>query len=421
MERPWRLVLEMRSVTFWRIIALFVPLCALTFDASPAQSYSGALVQQLVVSPRIQGLGEATVGLRGYAGAAQLNPAAIGRSDVVQGSTAFHPGASVFLKTPWLPAVFAEFTDIYVIAPSVDVKLGAWAFGYMYREMSFGEFEVRDAQNNPQGTYRSYDSVHKLTAAYDVLEDLAVGISINFVASKLGAASVGPQSPFEASAFSVDLGLLYGRVFDLPHVRVEPGVAWSLTDFGSKLDFQGQASPLPLTMRSGVAVELATQRRILSRPLLSVVLLGAFSQEIEQVELEETVDGGTQPDFKSPFVALFTGWKPLRVQTSWSGDGPQFENVSVWRQMRRHAGIELALWDVLFLRLGTQYEHPQLGTRDFSSNGWGIDLYYVAFERTTVKGDPGAYRDFRTSTLTVRVPLRHTPDNFWIPLLRRFT
>jgi len=130
---------------------------------------------------------------------------------------------------------------------------------------------------------------------------------------------------------------------------------------------------------------------------------------------------GPQYDLAGPFTALFTGWEPLRCRSNpTSQENPEFDTFNTWEQMRRHGGIEIALLDIVFLRWGTQYEHPLLGTRDFASRGWGIDLYYVAFERATVAGDPGPFRGFASSTITVRVPLQHRADNFWIPLLRKF-
>ncbi|HMB90304.1 MAG TPA: hypothetical protein VKP65_05610 [Rhodothermales bacterium] len=85
--------------------------------------YGAAFFQTFVPDPRTQALGEATVALRGYAGALSINPATIGRSGVVQLSTnvglrAADPG---IIESAWLPH---SPVDLGISNPTLDGRLG---------------------------------------------------------------------------------------------------------------------------------------------------------------------------------------------------------------------------------------------------------------------------------------------------------
>ena len=77
-----------------------------------------------------------------------------------------------------------------------------------------------------------------------------------------------------------------------------------------------------------------------------------------------------------------------------------------------------SLLDVLSFRWGRFHETLYMGNRSYASRGWGIDLYYVAFDASRVLSDESTFKDMSYQSITARVPIGHAPANFWPRLLR---
>lgn len=389
---------------------LVTDLCAAQYVGGGAAGF-----QTIIADPRSRALGEATVALRGNAGALSINPATIGRPGMVQGSSnlGLEEGASSFFKTPWLPAMFNE---LGVVNPTWDVRRGRWAVGYQYKYLDLGEHEVRDAQNRTVDTVRSYDRSHKLAVAYNVTQHLAVGAGANLIHIKLGNQRVGSTRSDGATGVSLDLGLVYDRTFKVPYVMLNPAVGWSLTDFGPMLAFDGmdQKDPLSMMMRGGVSLQAASQATLRNRPILTVGLHGNLSKSMVGGELE---DG--QIRMYGPIEALVKTWKPVDVRTnSLSEAEGEYKTLSVAEQLIVHRGLELSLLEIFYLRYGRFHEDEYNGSRQYATRGWGVDLYYLAFDYSVTITDDTTLRDQSFWRLTARVPLEASPDNFWRELAR---
>lgn len=390
---------------------LFAILLCIGSDPASAQlNQAGAYFQVISTSPRAHALGEATVALRGYSGALQLNPATIGKEGRVNLSTTLSGDRG--LRTPWLPRFFNS-ADLWIASPSLDAKMGRWAGAYQWKEMNLGTHECRDEQNESCGTVRNFYRSHKLAAAYDLTPRLSIGAAANWIQLHFGGAQVVQQRANNATQFSLDFGVYYEHPFSTPYGDVLASAGWSLTDFGGQLRFEdrGLGDPLPMMMRGGLSLQASSVHRWLDRPIVTGGLHGGLSQALVRRDDEGEADG--------PFMALFTGWKSLTVRTnSPGGADSEFERVSAWDQLTTHAGLELSLLEILSMRWGSIQDHPLLGPRSYTSRGWELDLYYVALSRSEVvtKSDP--YTDMGYWMLTARIPFEVTTDNFWPALIR---
>ncbi|HMB90303.1 MAG TPA: hypothetical protein VKP65_05605 [Rhodothermales bacterium] len=289
-----------------------------------------------------------------------------------------------------------------------------WAAGYQYKNFSFGEIEVRDAQNNSLGTVEIYDDAHKLAVAYDVTSNLTVGAGVNLIQSRTGP--LGTSINAKRTGFSFDVGVVYDRAFEVSHAILKPAVGWSLTDFGPMLshDEMDQEDPLTMMMRGGLSLQAEVKESWLNRPLATVGLHGGLSKIIVASE-----QGGNHFRPAGPFRALVNTWTSVKVRTNpLSGEEGEFETVSVFDQLIRHRGLELSLMEIFYLRWGRFNEDKYSGDRQYATRGWGIDLYYLALDYSiTTTYDP-TFRDHAFWRLTARVPLEASPDNFWPELLK---
>jgi hypothetical protein len=374
----------------------------------------GAYFQTFIPDPRTQALGEATVALRGYAGALSINPATIGRSGMIQFSTNIglrdeDPG---IIESAWLPNAPV---DLGIANPTLDGRQGRWAVGYQYKYFNLGEVEVRDAQNNPQGMIQVYDDSHKLAVAFDATSRLTIGAGLNLIQSRPGLAIT--SNGIKGTSFSFDLGIVYDRAFEVPYVLLKPSVGWSITDFGSMLSYDeiNQKDPLTMMMRGGLSLQAEMKESWLNRPVATVGLHGGLSKIIVATEQE-----GNRVSPVGPFEALVKTWRPVEVRTNpLSAEVGEFEEVGVLEQLITHRGLELSLLEIFYLRWGAFDEAKFAGDRSYATHGWGVDLYYVALDYSITADDDAPFDGQVFWRITTRIPLEASPDNFWPELLKR--
>ena len=317
--------------------------------------------------------------------------------------------AGSFFQTPWW------FDGFWLTSPAIDVRLHRWAVAYQFKQFTLDHPDFRDERNNPLG--KVTDRSHKVVAAYDLRPNLTVGVGLNLISTEIGGVIVGIDSSRpSATGVSFDFGIVYDRTFDIPHARLKPSVGWSLTDFGKKIRFEGatQDDPLTMIMRGGLSLQVESKNQRLRRPLLTAGLHGGLSKALVGVD---------DDDFESygPFEALVKTWKPFRVRTNPLNAGsPEFKEVGVLDQLVSQVGLEMSLLRIVALRLGDYHEPRYVGGRQYTSYGFGIDLYYVALDYSRVTTDESLFDGVTYWRLTARIPLASSPDNFWPDLLRTF-
>ncbi len=404
---------------FRRVAVLMVILPGLaglfSVTQSAAQTSGAAFFQTIVVDPYSQALGEATVALRGYPSAATINPASIGRTNTVQLGSNINPDGGGFFQTPWLPDAI---DGVWVASQTVDVRFRRWAFGYQYKEFSFGESDFRDAQNNLLGTFELRDHSHKVVAAYALRPNLSVGAGLNLIRSGTVPVVVGPADFDEATTVSLDLGVVYGLDFDVPYARLKPSVGWSLTDFGRKLRFGDDdfEDPLTMMMRGGLSVQVESDAQWLRRPMLTLGLHGALSKTLVGVDEK---DG----NFESygPFEALVKAWKPVEVRVNpFNEEVAEFKTLNAIDQLTTHTGLEVSMLKIFAVRWGGYHSSKYLGDRNYDTFGFGIDLYYLALDYSKTNTLDSPFYKTTHWRLTARIPLADSPDNFWPELLKAF-
>lgn len=367
-------------------------------------------------SPRVHALGEATVALQGYGGAAEINPAAIGEEGVVRIGTNVGRDQGAIVASDWLPNVFPGAS---VSVASVSYRRDRWAGALHHKRFTIRGLEVRDERGLSVGTGTSKEWATTVAGAYDVTPAVTFGAAVRLIRSQLGptADETGILKRSTRTP-ALGLGVRYDRGFEGESFHVRPQLGWSLSDFGPNVDYDVDAPgdrALPMMMRLGGGVEVRTVATWQHRPVATVGVYGDFSNRLSHTETVcRAVSGGGEQchvEADGPFRTLFvSGWKAAEGAQLASG---RVERLTVWEQTVKHAGLEIEMADLISVRLGRFHEHEANGARQYTSYGIGLDLYYLALQHSWTDR-----RDHYFWRLTGRIPLdADDPRNFWPEIL----
>ncbi len=324
----------------------------------------GAAVVFLQIEPdsRSAGMGNAGVAIADNVNAIFWNPAGLARQE----------GTEISLThSTWLPEFNAGLYYDYLTAKHRIQDIGT--FGMHVTYLNLGEHEGRDAQNNPTGTFRSYDVATGFSYGTNVLENLSLGTGVRLIYSNLAPGqSVGAQETRAGVTLGFDLAALYS----LPRIQAggtEIGVNFglNLANMGPKIQYsdQGQADPIPQNLRMGYAVTFDFDE------YNKLTLTQDFNKTLIRVQTESSACGAMSTGESDPFYkALFSGWQSIQVRTNATnseGD-PTCRTLSALDQMTISSGFEYWYRSLFAIRFGYFYENPYFGNRKFLTFGSGV-------------------------------------------------
>jgi len=338
------------------LLAALALASSISVPAANAQ-VGGAAVVFLKIEPdsRAAGMGNAGVALADNAGAIFWNPAGL----------AFQTGTEAAIThSNWLPEFDAGLFYEYL---TVKHHVPGWGtFGGHLTYLFLGEHEGRDAQNNPTGTFRSYDLA--LGASYGVKlhRRFGLGTSLRFIYSNLAPGQVvGAQETKAGVATAFDFAGLY-RSPRLPMGTMGATISagFNLANMGSKIQYSdnAQSDPIPTNLRIGTAVTLDFDE------YNSFTLVADLNKDLIHTD---TTTGIADPFYE----ALISSWKPIRVRTNaLNEDEAQYENLTAFDLFTIGTGFEY--WygapRLFAIRGGYFYENPYNGNRKFLTLGAGV-------------------------------------------------
>ncbi len=343
-------LMRRHGIAVWTIVLLGV------FGIStPVQAQvGGAAVVFLKIEPdsRAAGMGNAGVALADNASANFWNPAGL----------AFQQGTELGLThSNWLPEFNAGLFYEYFMAKK---HIPGWGtFGAHVTYLFLGEHEGRDGQNNPTGTFRSYDLAVGLSYGVKLSETISVGTSVRFIYSNLAPGTqVEGQETKAGVVGAFDLAFLYRtKPFSLGSSDGQFSAGFNLANMGPKVQYSDseQADPIPTNLRFGYAFTVNFDE------FNKLTFVNDFNKDLIKVDADNNAD----PFYK----AIFSAWSPIEVRTNAVQDEEaELETLGVIDQLTIGAGLEYWYNNLFALRTGYFYENPYNGNRKFLTLGAGI-------------------------------------------------
>lgn len=341
------------------LIAFFLP----RFAAAQAGT-SAVVFLKIEPDSRAAGMGNAGVALADNASAIFWNPAGL----------AFQSGTEASIThSNWLPEFNAGLFYEYLVAKH---RVPGWGtFGAHLTYLFLGEHDGRDAQNNPTGTFRSYDLATGLSYGVKVNERFGVGTSLRFIYSNLAPGqTVGSQETKAGISTAFDVAGLYrSRPFAMGStMKGTLSLGFNLANMGPKIQYSdnAQADPIPTNLRLGYAFKMDFDE------FNSLTILTDFNKDMISYSGE-----GDEREADPFYKALFSSWSGVRVQSNpLSEEQAEYETLSVLDQMTIGTGLEYWYNNQFALRSGYFYENPENGNRKFLTLGAGVRVNIIGVD-----------------------------------------
>jgi len=313
----------------------------------------GAAVLFLQIEPdsRAAGMGNAGVAVADNAYALFWNPAGL----------AFQPEAVEVSLTHsnWLPEFNAGLYYEYLVGRFSVGKFGN--MGAHVTLLNMGEHEWRDENNNPLGTFRSYDVAVGVSYGYPISERLALGLGLRYIYSNLASGiQVEGRETKAGKSFGMDLGLLYRTApFSLGgQTKAQFSAGFNLNNMGPQIQYSdgAQKDPIPTNLRFGYAFTIDLD------PYNRITFANDFTKLLIRVRSDST---GSRAD---PFYkAIFTAWRPIKVRTNaLNEEEARYRTLSVFEQLMIGMGVEYWYNQLFALRTGFSTRTPTTATGNFN-------------------------------------------------------
>jgi hypothetical protein len=345
-------------------IALFLITGTLAGTASAQVGGSAVVFLKIEPDSRAAGMGNAGVALADNASAIFWNPAGL----------AFQTGTEAAIThSNWLPEFNAGLFYEYLTAKH---HVPGWGtFGAHLTYLFLGEHEGRDAQNNPTGTFKSYDLALGGSYGFKLTPNFGLGTSLRFIYSNLAPGQiVGAQETKAGISTAFDIAGLYkSNKFNMGSTKGQLSLGFNLANMGPKIQYSDsdQADPIPTNLRLGYAFTMDFDE------YNSLTLLTDFNKDLIHYSDSDSTRRVADPFYK----ALFSSWSPIEVQSNaLNDDDPQLETLGVLSQMTIGAGLEYWYDQLFAIRAGYFYENPYNGNRKFMTLGSGVRYNIIGID-----------------------------------------
>ncbi len=340
------------------------------------RAYNWATVPFLRIEPdsRAAGMGNANVALADNVNAIFWNPAGL----------AFQKNAELgFTHSTWLPEFNADLYYEYLVGKYNVPGIGTFGGHVTFLNLGESERRIGPGEEGKIGEFRSYDLSVGLSYGRKLSERFAIGVGGRFIYSDLADGSIDGRQTNAGKSFALDLSGLYRtRPFDLGGVPTTFSAGANLANMGPSISYvddeEDTSDPIPTNLRFGYAFTFDFDE------YNSLTFANDFNKLLTRVEVRDEVrqvdgqDSTVTVQETVPFYqAIFTSWGTVRGERGPNGEAPELTPLE---QMTMSAGLEYWYDDLLALRTGYFYEHPENGNRQFLTFGAGVRYNIVGVD-----------------------------------------
>ncbi|WP_423737562.1 type IX secretion system outer membrane channel protein PorV [Chitinophaga caseinilytica] len=274
-------------------------------------------------------------------------------------------GASVSYS-PWMWDLSDKKTHMTYLS-GFKTWNGQETLGASVKYFNYGDATFRDENGNLLQQYKPREYAIDLAYARKLGSSLALSVTARYIRSELGNGTYNGQLQKPASGLAGDVSLYSQGYAD--HVEGNNRYAWgvSLTNIGTKLSYTDASDSrafLPMNIRIGggyTFVRTEDHKFTLAADInkLLVPTSPTYKSDANGIPTGE-IDKGKDPD-RSVVESIFTSFS----------DAPGGFREEM-RECSFSGGIEYAYQDIFFARTGYFYEHPDKGSRQQFSTGFGV-------------------------------------------------
>ncbi len=318
---------------------------------------STAAVQFLQIAPgaKAGGMGEGGVALATDATAIYWNPA--GLAFQYEDPETDKPGEISLMHAKWLPQF--NFDDLfydYLAARYYVEDVGMLGASLTY--LNLGKITNTDENGNILGDFEAKEYAITLSYSTKMQENLGLGVNLKIIQSNLAPQNIqvgAEQTNGQATAFALDLGVLWQPDYDIFQNKLRVGA--NLSNFGPAVAYNddAQADPLPTNLRVGLAY------KVLDDEFNRITLIYDATKPLYRRE------GTKAENFVT--AALWSSWV--------KGDAERR-----WKEVTHSFGAEYWYGNLIALRTGYFYEAdpPFNGGRQFLTFGAGLVYDIFGFD-----------------------------------------
>ena len=283
--------------------------------------------------------------------------------------------------TSWLRAL--GLNDTFLAYLAAYKKVGDnQAIGLGLRFFSIGQIQYTDNQGNALQTVNPYELAADLAYARKLGKNLSLGITIRYIMSNLGTASISGGAIIKpAHAFATDLSLTYRKALTIAKKKAVFSAGFVCSNLGTKVSYTdtGEKDYLPANLGVGCALEFYADERnsiTLAFDINKMLVPTPPSQQIQDNNGNYIVN----PAYDANSDGI-PDYKQHSMPASWfvsMGDAPNGVGEE-FNELMFSLGLEYWYNKQFAIRCGYYYENENKGNRQFFSIGLGIKYKIVNF------------------------------------------
>ncbi|NIG56975.1 type IX secretion system outer membrane channel protein PorV [Chitinophaga sp. Cy-1792] len=299
--------------------------------------------------------------------------------------------------SPWMWGINNSQSNMAYVAAFKSIgKEEDQAVGLSMKYFNYGDITFRDDNGTIIQDYTPKEFSVDGSYARKLGQRFSLAISLRYIRSQLGQGNFNGLQQKPASAVAGDIGFYYQNSADKLDFGNRYCFGVSITNIGSKLSYtddKDRKSFLPMNLRIGggyAFVNTTTSTFTITAEINKLLVPTPPIYALDSNGMvTNTIVKGQDPD-RSVVGSIFSSF----------GDAPGGFTEEL-REFTIGSGIEYSYKQILFLRAGYFYEHPNKGYRQHFSSGIGLSFQNIQLNMAYLIPTDGSLYQKKTLTFSL--------------------